>query len=54
MKESFEPELFGEAVRPAMRLRERAHFPVEAAFAIGVGGDSRVVFGDVFSILSLR
>ena len=54
MKESFEPELFGEAVRPAMRLRERAHFPVESTFAFFVGGYHRVVFGDVFSILSLR
>ena len=54
MKESFEPELFEEAVLPAMRLRERTHFPVEAAFAIFIGGYSRVVFGDCFSILSLR
>jgi len=54
MKESFQPELFGEAVRPAMRLRERAHFPVEYDFAIFAGGYSRIVFGDVFSILSQR
>jgi len=54
MKESFQPKLFGEAVPPATRLRERAHFPVESTFAIGVGGDSRVVFGGVFSILNQR
>ena len=54
MKESFEPELFGEAGPPAMRLRERTHFPVESAFAIFAGGDSRVVLEDVFRILSRR
>ena len=52
MSEFFEPELFGEAVPPAMRLHKRAHFPVESAFAIFAGGDSRVVFEDVFRILS--
>ena len=54
MRESFEPELFGVAVPPAMRLRERKHFPVESAFAIFAGGYSRVVFEDVFRILSRR
>ena len=54
MKESFKPELFGEAVPPATRLRERAHFPVESAFASFADGYSRIVFGDVFSILNQR
>src|ERR1035437_3746838 len=54
MKESFQPEFFGVAVLPAVRLGERMHFPVESALAFCTGGDSRVVFGDVFGILSQR
>ena len=44
----------GVAVLPAMRLRERMHFPVEAALAFCAGGYSRVVIGDVFSNLYQR
>jgi hypothetical protein len=54
MKESFEPELFGVAVPPAMTLRVRAYFPVESAFAIFAGGCSRVGFEGYSRILSPR
>ena len=50
MKESFEPELFGVAVPPAMRLRERTHFPVEAASAFGAGEYSQL-FSEAFSAI---
>ena len=49
MKESFQPKLFGEAVLPAMRLRELMHFPVESALAFGVGMVIPELFSETFS-----